>query len=116
SILQERKDAILSLLSDSDFKVRQLVRPTRQYRFLSLSYGYPQIYSVNSMHEYYDIAFKGEYWKDFFVPLEHPLKRVEVDDCTALLIPFFYSDLHRREVFHSSGEVVGFLNESPLDS
>lgn len=114
--LLERREKIVSFTESSNFRVRQLVRPTRQYRYLMVSYAYPQIHSKLELNDYYDIAFRYEPWKDFFNPIGDVLKPLEVNECASLIIPYFYSEIREPAVYHSSGKIVGQLKESPMDS
>ncbi len=114
--LTSNRDKIIKLTQNADFKVRQLVRPTRQYRYLMISYAYPQNHTELSLEEYYNRAFKYEPWKDFFNPIGNILKPLELKDCAALTIPYYYSDIRKKEVYHSSGKVIGYLKEAPIES
>ncbi|MCA9750412.1 MAG: DUF4135 domain-containing protein [Romboutsia sp.] len=114
--LREKKKDIINLTSISNFKVRQLVRPTRQYRYLIISYAYPQYHNKMALASCYDTALKGEPWKDFFNPIGTQLKDLEIKDCESLMIPYFYSEIRKKEVFHSSGTAIGKLNETPIES
>lgn len=113
--LIRNKPKIIECALSTKFFVRQLVRPTVQYRYLIAGYGYPQINKSYNLSSYYDVVFKNNPWKDFFTPKPKVLKNLEVRDCESHLIPYFYSDVGSKNVFHSSGTVVGYLRESPLN-
>lgn len=114
--LIRNKNKILEYTNDSNIKVRQLVRPTKQYRYLTVSYGYPQINQKYSFDKHYDRVFKRTQWKDFFEPRPDVLKRLEIEDCYGFGVPFYYSNLKECGVYHSSGELVGMMKESPLEA
>ncbi len=114
--LTNKREAIVKLTKSSSFRVRQLVRPTRQYRYLMVSYAYPQNHTRFSLKEHYEHAFRHEPWKDFFNPVGDVLKPLELADCASLKIPYYYSDIRNNEVYHSSGKVIGHLKETPVES
>lgn len=114
--LIKNKSKIIDHAKSASFSVRQLVRPTVQYRYLIVGYGYPQINRGSSLADYYEVVFRKNPWKDFFTPKPKILKKLEIEDCGSYLIPYFYSDIKGKEIFHSSGVVIGHLKESPLDT
>ncbi|HLB51314.1 hypothetical protein A3F07_00020 [candidate division WWE3 bacterium RIFCSPHIGHO2_12_FULL_38_15] len=111
--LTEQINSVKEIVRSTDFNVRIFVRPTRFYKFLTSEYSYPQTFLKTASADFFAKRLAAS-------PLLEPgkihkktLVKYEVEELNKLSIPFFYSNVHSKEIFAADGTVVGLMSTSP---
>lgn len=106
---------ISMLLKSSNFKTRILARTTRLYRYINLSYIFPQIKTKNPKTYFYN-KLNTTHTSGFFKPVKKMLIDYESEQLSSFAIPYFTSEIHENKVNASDGALVGRMMETPYEN
>ncbi len=106
---------ITALVKSVDFKTRILARTTRLYRFLDLSYTFPQVRSQNPYSYFYKRLLEM-HTCGFFKPNIKILAGLEAEQLTKFVIPYFVAGIQDNKVTDYKGRYVGTLTQTPYEN
>jgi len=106
---------IATMVKFVDFKTRILARTTRLYRFLNLSYTFPQVRSQNPYSFFYKRLLET-HTSGFFKPNIKILAESEAEQLAKFSIPYFMVGVQDNKVTDYKGNCVGTLAETPYEN
>lgn len=104
---------IVEIVGNTNISFRVILKATKVYRYLILKSLYPQVYLSGTYKE--DMRDELARFSNILNINPTGLKEYELKSMNSCLIPVFYSNLKRKEIYTAESGIVGENVESPFD-